>query len=88
MEQMVHPGQLGQAIRHLRKEKGLTQKNLARMAGVSAPWLSDAENGKPTVEVGLVFRVLRTLGCSLSISDEPVDILSMIPHSGNPDAGG
>lgn len=68
------------------KEKGLTQKNLAKKAGVSAPWLSDAENGKPTVEVGLVFRVLRTLGCSLSVSDEPVDILSIIPHSGNPDA--
>ncbi len=36
MEQMVHPGQLGQAIRHLRVEKGYTQKNLARKAGVSA----------------------------------------------------
>lgn len=85
---MVHPGQLGQAIRHLRVEKGLTQKNLAKRAGVSTQWLSDAENGKPTVEVGLVFRVLRALGCSLSISDEPVDVLSMIPHSGNPDVSG
>ena len=36
MEQMVHPGQLGQAIRHLRVEKGYTQKNLARKADVSA----------------------------------------------------
>ena len=86
MKQMVHPGQLGQAIRHLRKEQGLTQKNLAEKAGVSAPWLSETENGKATVEIGLVFRVLCSLGYSLSVSDEPVDILSIIPHSGNPDA--
>ena len=42
-------------------------------------------NGKPTVEVGLVFRVLRALGCSVSVADEPVDILAMVPHSGNRD---
>ena len=83
----MHPGQLGQAIRNLRKDQGLTQQDLAERAGVSAQWLSGAENGKPTVEVGLVFRVLRALGCSLSIADEPVDILAMVPHSGNPDGG-
>ena len=81
---MMHAGQLGQAIRNLRKEQGLTQRNLAKMAGVSTPWLSNVENGKASVEIGLVFQVLRALGRTLSIADEPVDILSLIPHSGNP----
>ena len=42
MHKLVHQGQLGAAIRQLRRDQGLTQRELADKAGVSAVWLSQA----------------------------------------------
>ena len=40
---------------------------LAAKAGVSREWINAFEGGKPTVEVGLVIRVLYALGLGLDI---------------------
>jgi HTH-type transcriptional regulator / antitoxin HipB len=62
---------LGSAIRRLRTDRGLTQAELAQQAGVSRTWLIDVEKGdKPSVEIGLVMRVLDTLGASLMVRDD------------------
>ena len=47
------PYQLGKRIAFLRKEKGMSQLDLALEAGVSAPYLSSLERGKrnPTLEI-------------------------------------
>ncbi|MCO8273441.1 helix-turn-helix domain-containing protein [Actinoplanes sp. TRM 88003] len=49
----------------------MTQAHLAARAGVSRRWLSDLEAGKPTAEVGLVFKVLSALGLLVDVRPEP-----------------
>jgi y4mF family transcriptional regulator len=59
---------LGLYVRDRRRKLGLTQAGLAASAQVSRRWLSDLEAGKPTVEVGLVFKVLHALDLALDAS--------------------
>lgn len=56
---------LGQSIRLARKQQGLTQAELAGLAGVGARFVSDVENGKPTVQLGLVLHLLNLVGLEL-----------------------
>lgn len=83
MHKLVHQGQLGAAIRQLRRDQGLTQLELAEKAGVSAVWLSHAERGKRSVQINLVFKILDCLGKSLSIDDKPDDLLANVLESGS-----
>ena len=53
---------LGETVRARRKSQGLTQKELADFSGCSAKFLTDLENGKPTVRLDKVFRVVMMLG--------------------------
>lgn len=59
---------LGLYVRSQRHRLGTTQADLAASAQVSRRWLSDLEAGKPTAEVGLVFRVLHALNVVLDAS--------------------
>jgi y4mF family transcriptional regulator len=59
---------LGLYVRDRRRLLGLTQADLAASAQVSRRWLSDLEAGKPTAEVGLVFKVLHALDVALDAS--------------------
>ena len=47
--------------------RGLSQAALASRAGVSREWISGFESGKATVEIGLVIRVLDSLGLGLDL---------------------
>ena len=49
---------LGQFVRDQRKRIGLTQVDLADLAGVSDRFLRELEKGKTTAEVGKVITVL------------------------------
>lgn len=63
---------LGAAVRHRRREAGLTQAMLADRAGVSRQWLSGFESGKnPAAEVGKVLDVLTALGLALELVSVP-----------------
>lgn len=57
------------AVRGRRTDLGLSQAELARLAGVSRKWISEFEAGKPTAEFGLVLRVLDELGIVLDLID-------------------
>lgn len=59
---------LGLYVREWRQRLSLTQANLAAAAQVSRRWLSDLESGKPTAEIGLVFKVLHALDLALEVS--------------------
>jgi y4mF family transcriptional regulator len=59
---------LGLYVRDRRRRLGLTQADLATSAQVSRRWLSDLEAGKPTAEVGLVFKVLHALDVAVDAS--------------------
>ena len=59
----------GNIIRDERQARGTTQAEFASEMGVSRKWLSEAENGKDTAEIGLVLAVFRKLGLDLVVAD-------------------
>lgn len=59
---------LGSFVRAQRKERSLTQLEVAELADVSDRFLRELEHGKPTAEIGKVIEVLAVLGYDL----EPV----------------
>jgi transcriptional regulator with XRE-family HTH domain len=61
------PASLGDAIRHFRKEAGLTQSQLAEMADLHRSYLSELETGKETEQVKKLFGVLRQLGVRMTL---------------------
>lgn len=62
------PVDLGAAVRRRRNRLGLTQAELAEVAGVGKRFLSELERGKSTAEVGRVFRVVQVLGMDLQVA--------------------
>ncbi len=61
------PDSLGAAIRHYRKEAGLTQAQLAELTGLNRTYLSDLERGGETEQVRRLLRVLRQLGVRMTL---------------------
>jgi HTH-type transcriptional regulator / antitoxin HipB len=53
---------VGPAIRKYREQAGLTQAELADMAGLNRTYLSDLEQGKETEQLRRILRVLKLLG--------------------------
>jgi HTH-type transcriptional regulator/antitoxin HipB len=62
-------GDLAAAVRGRRISLGLSQAEMATRAGVSRPWLSKVEAGRPTAEFGLVLRLLDALGLKLGLDE-------------------
>ena len=52
----------GQAIRARRKALGYTQAYVSEVTGFSVSFISDAERGKATVELGRVLTLANLLG--------------------------
>jgi HTH-type transcriptional regulator / antitoxin HipB len=61
--------QLGAAIRLKRKEKHLTQSELAKLLGAERKWVINLESGNSKAEIGLVLRALEALNLRVSITD-------------------
>lgn len=68
---IMGPGDLGFLLRQVRKERGLTQKQLADRAGVGPRLIGEVERGKATAEIGKVFRLLASLGMVVSVQPTP-----------------
>ena len=62
----------GVAIRTLRKRAGIRIDDFALTAGFSKQFMTDLENGKATVQMGMVLGLLQRLGVrvSLDLPDE------------------
>lgn len=56
---------LGRLVKKAREEKGLTQQEFADLTGVGRRFISELENGKPTVEFGKALKVALGAGISL-----------------------
>jgi transcriptional regulator with XRE-family HTH domain len=61
------PDSLGAAIRHYRTEAGLSQAQLAEIAGLNRTYLSNLESGKETEQIRRILRVLRQLGVRMTL---------------------
>lgn len=57
---------LGEVVRQHRKTAGLTQLELADLAGVGKSAVFDIEKGKPTVRLATLIRVLAALNVELT----------------------
>lgn len=64
---------LGQIVRTYRKKMKLSQARLAGVCNVGIRFISDLENGKPTVELGKVLLVLQGLGLELMVKKKRWD---------------
>ena len=57
---------LGELVRAIRKEQGLTQLDLAGLAGLSNRFIIDLERGKETLQMQKALDVLALLGVELT----------------------
>lgn len=62
---ITRPEDVGAILRAYRSAHKLSQTELAQTLGVSQRWVSHVENGKPTLQLGLVLRVFNELGIGL-----------------------
>lgn len=61
MELVRSPNQLGAALRRFRRERSLTQVQLAKRAGLRQGTVSQVENGLETVKLSTVMDLMRVL---------------------------
>ncbi|MBL0375549.1 helix-turn-helix transcriptional regulator [Rhizobium sp. KVB221] len=58
---------LGALIRHERRSQGLTQEQLAGLAGVGVRFVRELEAGKESCQLGRALLVAQTLGLVVSV---------------------
>lgn len=56
------PKQIGAVVRATRKQRQVTQADLALTSGTGLRFIIDLEKGKSTCQIGKVLNVLQTLG--------------------------
>ena len=61
------PAEIGKIVRQARKQAGLRQAQAAALCGVGTRFLSDLENGKTTLHLGKVLKVLHSFGLRVII---------------------
>lgn len=52
-------------IANLRKEKGFSKENFAKMVGITTNWLHHIESGKRKPSIGMLERIAEKLGVSV-----------------------
>ncbi len=71
-------------VRGRRLNLGLSQAEIARIAGVSRQWVSEFESGKPTAELRLVIRLLEALRLSVILDERDADGRTSPPSVSSP----
>lgn len=64
---IVSVNDLAHLVKQERKRRGWTQAQLAERSGVSRDWIINLEKAKPSVELTLVLRTLKTLQLPVSV---------------------
>lgn len=59
----------GQAVKHFRRQAGLTQAELARQAGISRTYLAELETGQVTEQTQRLVRLFKELGLRITIGE-------------------
>ena len=65
MVRFQSPQELGKVVECVRKQQGATQIQLAQMSNVGVRFVRDLEDGKPTVQMNKVLKVLAVLGIAV-----------------------
>jgi transcriptional regulator with XRE-family HTH domain len=61
--------ELGQAIKRVRKLRGMTQRELSMRTNTSEKFISNVENGKETAHLGKVLLLIRVLDMGTRLTD-------------------
>jgi len=61
--------EIGKVVRQKRKLLNLTQEDLAGLCNVGTRFICELENGKKTLEIDKVLKVLNSLGLIVSINE-------------------
>lgn len=69
-------------VKTIREAHGLSQKRLANMSGVSQAHISDIETGNKNPTIGILERIARALGVSVSVLIDEAPL----PKEASPDA--
>ena len=59
--------EIGNLVRNERKRQNVTQLQLAGLAGTGIRFVSDLENGKGTIQVQKLLKIVQTLGLGLFV---------------------
>ncbi len=62
-------GDLGELIRRIRKERGLTQTELAERANIARGALQKLERGRGTITIETFLKLLHAMSLDLALSD-------------------
>jgi len=66
------------AITFLRKQAGLTQKQLADLAGIGKTVVFDIEKGKETVQLNSLLKIFSVLNIKLELSNPIIHLMEKI----------
>ncbi len=64
---MLNFSEIARAVRFHRKESGLTQLELANLAGVGKTVVYDLEKGKETIRVSTLLKILEALNIQIKL---------------------
>jgi y4mF family transcriptional regulator len=59
--------EIGRLVREERKRQNVTQLQLSGLAGTGIRFVSDLENGKGTIQVQKLLKIVQTLGLGLFV---------------------
>lgn len=62
---MMSAGDIAKMIRYYRKQSGLSQKDLARLAGIGKTVIFDVEKGKKTIRLDTLLKILEVLNIQI-----------------------
>ena len=65
-EKQLNTNAIGESIRRGRKQKGMTQEDLAQMLSVSAQAVSKWETGQSAPDIGLLLPLSKALGIGVN----------------------
>ena len=72
MDRIENISQIGKMIKAKRKSMELTQKELADLCNLGIRFISELENGKKTLEIDKVLKVIRSVGLYVNISERRI----------------
>ncbi len=71
MSKIIKPRDIGVLVKNKRKQKKISQSELAEVCGVGRRFISELENGKKeSYDLGLALRVLNRMGFELKLIDK------------------
>ena len=74
MKRIFETSNIGSLVKQKRKQLKITQPQLASLSGTGVRFVSDLENGKPTMQIGKILDILHILGLDVYLSERGVSI--------------